>query len=99
MERAAASFALKHRRHHRPLRSRADHVGGRLFAQQQSQRVNQNGLARSGLASQKIQTSRELDHDIVDDGVIFQSKFGQHKDPVRVARAPSPAAFDFSKAK
>jgi hypothetical protein len=73
------SLALKHRRDHRPLGTRANHVGGSLFPQQQSQGVDQNRLPRPGLAGQKIQTSRELDHDIVDHRVIFESKFGQHK--------------------
>ncbi len=50
------SVALKHRRDHRPLSPRADHIGGRLFPQQQSQRVNQNGLPRPGFAGQKVQT-------------------------------------------
>src|SRR4029077_510268 len=95
------SVALKHRRDHGPLRTRADHIGGRLFPQQQSQRVDQNGLPRPGLAGQKIQTRGEFDHDIVDHRVIFKSKLDQHKGPtifkyrsLSVARTPSSAAFE-----
>ncbi len=76
--------ALEHGRNHRPFRTRADHIRGRFFSQQQPQRVNQNGLPRPSLPGQKIQTSREFDRDIVDDRVIFQSKFGQHKDPILI---------------
>ena len=87
------SLALKHSRDHRPLGARADHLRQRLFPQQQSQRVNQNRLSRPSFPGQKVQTSRELDHDIVDHRVIFKSKFSQHK-YARVARTLMSAAFD-----
>ena len=75
------SIALEYRRDDSPFRAGANYVGGRLFAEQQSQRVNQDRLPCSGFAGQKIQTCREFDRDIVDHRVILKSKFGQHKDP------------------
>src|SRR5271165_3304758 len=53
-------------------------IGGCFVAQQQSERVNEDGFSGAGLASQQIEARRELDGDVVNDRVVFDPQFQQH---------------------
>ena len=65
------------------FRAVAHHVAVGLLAQQQRQGVDEDGLARAGLAGQQIQSSPKLNHHVVDDGVVFNAQFPEHSAPVR----------------
>ncbi len=73
-----AAFRLEDGRHDRPLGTGSNHVRGGFFAQQQAKGVNEDGLPRPGFARQKAQPGSELDHDVINDGVILESQFLEH---------------------
>ena len=73
-----ARRALKDAGHHRPIRSMPHHIGGGLIAHQQSQRIHQDGLARTRLSGQQIETGTEDSNGVINDGVIFSAEFEQH---------------------
>ena len=56
----------------------ADHVRGSFFAEQQGERVDEDGFAGAGFAGQEIQPGGELYRQVVDDRVIFKSQFDEH---------------------
>src|SRR5205814_10119549 len=61
---------FENRRNHSPLDSTANDVGGRLFTQQERQRINEDGLPCSCFTGQKVQAVAELHHEIVDYCVV-----------------------------
>ncbi len=74
-----AAFALEDRRHYCPFRSGANHVTRRLFTQQQRQRIDQNGFPRARFSGQQVQPGGELHRRVVDDRVVLQTQFNQHR--------------------
>ncbi len=63
---------------HRAVAAETNDLRGRLLAHQQRKGVNQNGFPSASFAGKKIQPGRELNGQMIDDGVIFQSQFEEH---------------------
>ncbi len=55
-----------------------DHIRRRLAAQQQRQRVDQNGFTRAGLSRQQVQPQPEVSDRTVDHSIVFRAQFQQH---------------------
>ena len=70
--------ALKNRGNDGALGAGANHVTGSFLAEQKGERVDEDGFAGAGFASEKIQAGGELDRGIIDYGVVFQPQFNQH---------------------
>ena len=71
-------FRLEHRRYGCFIRAVADRVAGRLVAQQQRERVDEDGFTSAGFAGQEVETGRELHGHVVDDRVVFDPQFQEH---------------------
>ncbi len=76
----AFSVSIKDAGHRGALAAVPDHVGRSFVAQQQGQRVDKDGFARARLPGQQVEAGTELHCDIVDDGVVLNPKFAQHRD-------------------
>src|SRR5438874_9518507 len=50
-----------------------------LVAQEQGKRVDQNRLPCPGLAGKQVQSRTELHGNVIDDGVILDTKFDEHQ--------------------
>jgi len=72
------AFALKHPRNHGSLCAGADDLRRRLVSEEQTEGVDQNRFSRAGFTRQQVQSVTELDHGIVDNRVIFESKLNEH---------------------
>jgi hypothetical protein len=68
-------------RNHGPIDSSANDVGGRLLAQQERQRIDEDGLPCSRFPRQQVQAVAELHHEIVDYCVVLQAQFCEHSCP------------------
>ncbi len=71
---------VEHRRDGRFFGAMADRVAGGLVAEQQCQRVDEDGFSGAGFAGQQVETGRELHGNVVNDRVVFDSQFQQHGD-------------------
>ena len=69
---------LKDAAQHGLLRAEAHHIAGGLAPQQQHQCVDQNRLARTGLAGQQVQPRPKDGDRMVDHSVIFCAELQQH---------------------
>ncbi len=56
----------------------ANRVAGSFVAQQQGQRVDEDGFSGAGFAGQQVEAGSELHGDVVDDRVVFDPQFQQH---------------------
>ena len=63
---------------HRLVGAMADGVAGGFVAEQQRQRVDEDGFSGAGFAGQQVETGGELHGDVVNDRVVFDSQFQQH---------------------
>ncbi len=68
----------EHRRHGRLLGAMAHRVAGGLVAQQQRERVDEDGFAGAGFAGQQVEAGRELHGHVVDHRVVFDPQFQEH---------------------
>src|SRR5579863_4264581 len=57
--------------------SEANHLARSALAQKQSQRVDENGLARTGFAGKQAQSRRKIDGHVIDDSIVFDTKLEQ----------------------
>ena len=60
------------------LRPVANGVGGSFVAQQQGERVDEDGLSGAGFAGQQVEAGSELHGHVVNDRVVFDPQFQQH---------------------
>ena len=61
--------------------SGTNHVGGGFVAQQERQRIDEDGFSRAGFAGQQVQAGRELYRQVIYDRVVFQPQFDEHRRP------------------
>ncbi len=69
---------LENRRDRGLLGAVADGVAGGFIAQQQGQRVDEDGFSGAGFAGQQVEAGSKLHGDVVDDRVVFDPQFQQH---------------------
>ncbi len=71
-------LGVEDRRHHSLVSAMSNRVGGSFIAQQESQRVNQDGFAGPSFAGEQVKAGGELDGNVVNDRVVFDPQFQQH---------------------
>ena len=59
--------------------SGANDFAGSFFAEKESQSIDEDRFTRAGFAGQQVKPSRELYRQIVNDCVVFEPQFDQHK--------------------